>query len=284
MMIVRHKVRDYGQWRPIYNQHPEMQKEAGLINPRVYHSADSNKSEIVVVFDTEDTKKAKAFAASPDPQRSNDGGWCARYPYDLFSRINQLNRRVSDWLRASSILKVALYVMKQQVMTLIPWLIGLCRYLRGGIFRQPVVHVLSDQTRAAPAEAGLDHVKEIEIAAADGVTLVAWYASARNDKPTILYFHGNAANAANRAPEIELIQEHGFGVLYLNNRGYGGSGGRPTEEDNVADAISAAYDYLIGLGVPGRQDRRLRRVRSDRARRCGSRLQDRWRGSCWKRR
>jgi uncharacterized protein len=32
-------------------------------------------------------------------------------------------------------------------------------------------------------------------------------------------------------------------------RTYGGSGGRPTEEDNVADAI-AAYDHLIGLGVP----------------------------------
>jgi len=41
-----------------------MQREAGLINPRVYHSADSNKSEIIVVFDTEDTKKAKEFAAS----------------------------------------------------------------------------------------------------------------------------------------------------------------------------------------------------------------------------
>ena len=31
---------------------------------------------------------------------------------------------------------------------------------------------------------------------------------------------------------IELIKENGFGVLYLNNRGYGGSGGRPTEEEN----------------------------------------------------
>ena len=37
--------------------------------------------------------------------------------------------------------------------------------------------------------------------------------------------------------------------MALNNRGYGGSGGRPTEENNVADAI-VAYDYLIGLGVP----------------------------------
>ena len=61
MMIVRHKVRDYGQWRPIFDGHVEVQRAAGLINTRVYHSADSNKSEIVVVFDTEDTRMAKAF-------------------------------------------------------------------------------------------------------------------------------------------------------------------------------------------------------------------------------
>jgi hypothetical protein len=66
MMIIRHKVRDYGQWRPIFDGHEEMQKAAGLSNPRVYHSADSNKSEIVVVFDTKDTKMAKDFAASDD--------------------------------------------------------------------------------------------------------------------------------------------------------------------------------------------------------------------------
>ena len=64
MMIVRHKIRDYGQWRPSFDAHAEMQRAAGLANPRVYHSADSNKTEIVVVFDTEDTKKAKEFAAS----------------------------------------------------------------------------------------------------------------------------------------------------------------------------------------------------------------------------
>jgi hypothetical protein len=62
MMIIRHKVRDYGQWRPIFDRHAKMQKPAGLSNPRVYHSADSNKSEIVVVFDTKDTEMAKDFA------------------------------------------------------------------------------------------------------------------------------------------------------------------------------------------------------------------------------
>jgi hypothetical protein len=64
MMLIRHKVRDYGQWRPIFNKHAEMQKAAGLSNLRVYHSADSNRSEIIVVFDTKDTKMAKDFAAS----------------------------------------------------------------------------------------------------------------------------------------------------------------------------------------------------------------------------
>ena len=63
-----------------------MQKEAGLINPRVYHSADSNKSEIVVVFDTEDTKKAKAFAASPNLiKEAMMAAGVRRHPHNLFS-------------------------------------------------------------------------------------------------------------------------------------------------------------------------------------------------------
>ena len=30
MMIARHRVRDYGQWRPIFDQHAEMQRAAGV--------------------------------------------------------------------------------------------------------------------------------------------------------------------------------------------------------------------------------------------------------------
>jgi hypothetical protein len=87
MMIIRHKVRDYGLWRPIFDGHATAQEAAGLSNPRVYHSADSNKSEIVVVFDTEDTKRAKAFAASTDLEH-DDGGRRRRYTDGLFPGIN----------------------------------------------------------------------------------------------------------------------------------------------------------------------------------------------------
>ena len=138
----------------------------------------------------------------------------------------------------------------QEIIKLIPWLVAVYALICvATYFGNRLFMYFPDPTRAAPAEAGLDSVKEIEIAVADGVTLIAWYAPAKEDQPTILYFHGNAANAAHRAPKIETIRENGFGVFYLNNRGYGGSGGSPTEENNVADAI-AAYDHLTGLGVP----------------------------------
>jgi len=109
-----------------------------------------------------------------------------------------------------------------------------------------------DPARIAPEEAGLDGVEEVEISATDGTMLVAWQAPAKEGKPTILYFHGNGANAADRAPRIAAMGQDGFGVLYLNNRGYGGSAGRPTEENNVADAI-VAYDYLVERGISPEQ-------------------------------
>ena len=107
----------------------------------------------------------------------------------------------------------------------------------------------ADPTRIPPAAVGLAEVEEIEITDADGVILIAWQAPAKGDRPVVLYFHGNAANAANRAEKIERIIASGFGIFYLNNRGYGGSGGKPTEKANVADALTA-YDHLIASGVP----------------------------------
>ena len=65
MMIVRHKVTDYAKWRPMFDADAQKQKAAGLTHPRVLRSAD-DKSEVVIIFDDADTKKAKDFAASAD--------------------------------------------------------------------------------------------------------------------------------------------------------------------------------------------------------------------------
>ena len=135
-------------------------------------------------------------------------------------------------------------------MGLIPWLAAAYAVICAlAYFGNRLFMYFPDPARIPPAAIGLAGVEEIELTAADGVTLVAWQAAAKGDRPVILYFHGNAANAANRAEKIERIIAGGFGVFYLNNRGYGGSGGKPTEKANIADAL-AAYDYLIACGVP----------------------------------
>jgi len=118
-------------------------------------------------------------------------------------------------------------------------------------FGNRVFMYFPDPTRYTPAEAGLSGVEEVELASGDGETLIGWFAKANPGQPTFMYFHGNAGNAAGRAEKIETMRTGGAGVFYLNNRGYGGSTGKPTEKDNVADALTA-YDYLLGSGVkPG---------------------------------
>lgn len=135
-------------------------------------------------------------------------------------------------------------------MGIIPWLIG--TYIAvciGGYFCHRVFMYFPDPYRATPAEVGLDGIREIELATPDSQTLVAWYAPASPGKPTVLYFHGNAGNAGNRASKIDKVRQNGYGIFYLNNRGYGGSTGRPSEANNIADAL-LAYDHVTGLGVP----------------------------------
>lgn len=134
-------------------------------------------------------------------------------------------------------------------MHVVLWLAGLylALCLFGFLFNRHFMY-FPDPARVPPAAAGLDGVEEVEIGAGDGARLVAWYASARAGRDTVLYFHGNAANAANRASKIETMRADGTGVLYLNNRGYGGSEGRPSEAANVADALGA-YDHLRARGI-----------------------------------
>jgi uncharacterized protein len=146
----------------------------------------------------------------------------------------------------------AVRIGQREIMTLIAWLFaGYAGICAAAYFGNRLLMYIPDPTRITPAMAGLEGVREVEINVGGGVILVAWHAPAKENRATILYFHGNGANAANRAPKIETIRASGFGIFYLNNRGYGGSGGSPTEENNVADA-TAAYDHLIGLGVPAK--------------------------------
>lgn len=89
-------------------------------------------------------------------------------------------------------------------------------------------------------------VRPVRIEAADGTTLEAWWWPAAEDV-AILHLHGNAGHRGGRLDWMTSFHHLGWPVLLLDYRGYGGSGGHPTEAGLVADA-EAALDWLRSNG------------------------------------
>jgi uncharacterized protein len=103
-----------------------------------------------------------------------------------------------------------------------------------------------------PPELGLG-VRKAVITAADGVRLGSWVMPADGGAGYwLLICHGNAGNLseAGRPYHYAGLKAVGLSLFAFDYRGYGESGGAPTEEGLYLDA-DAAYRYLRDtLGVP----------------------------------
>ena len=99
---------------------------------------------------------------------------------------------------------------------------------------------------APPARLGLP-VERVEIPTEDGVTLVAWVMPAGGDSTGLwlLICHGNAGNLSefDRPVHYGGLRGLGLSLLAFDYRGYGESGGAPSEQGLYRDA-DAAYRYL----------------------------------------
>lgn len=98
-----------------------------------------------------------------------------------------------------------------------------------------------------PQYYGLEDYSDRAAFSQDGLRIQFWYKEAKPHYPTIVYFHGNAANLGNRAQSYKSFSDLGFGILALSYRGYGNSQGSPSEEGLYEDAravIGYAYSEL----------------------------------------
>ena len=103
------------------------------------------------------------------------------------------------------------------------------------------------ERRLEPPPPGVP-AERVEFPSTDGVRLVAWVI--RADGPDsgnrwLLICHGNAGNLSNvgRPAHYAGLRALGLNLLAFDYRGYGESGGEPTEPGLYADA-DAAYRYL----------------------------------------
>ena len=97
-----------------------------------------------------------------------------------------------------------------------------------------------------PREVGLTRAEVVTFPSADGLTLRGWFVPTSGSPTayTVLVLNGNAGNRAYRAPLALALQQQGHQVLLFDYRGYGGNGGKPTEDGLRADA-RAARSYLL---------------------------------------
>ncbi len=82
-VIVRHKVRDFNKWKPVYDAHKPKRAEAGLSEKYLFRGADE-PNEVVVLFEAQDLKRAKAFGSSADLHHKMEEGGVVDKPTIYF--------------------------------------------------------------------------------------------------------------------------------------------------------------------------------------------------------
>ncbi len=110
--------------------------------------------------------------------------------------------------------------------------------------RQPkMLYFPTREIEQTPADIGLSF-EELYLKTADGLSISAWYIPATDARAVLLFCHGNAGNISHRLDSIRIFHDLGLSVLIFDYRGYGQSGGSPSEEGTYLDA-EAAWDYLV---------------------------------------
>jgi hypothetical protein len=104
-----------------------------------------------------------------------------------------------------------------------------------------------------PSSYGIKMAGLLQVSATDGTSLAVLYLPNPSAKHTLFFFHGNAEDLGDEAPVLRSWQAIGFAVLAFDYRGYGLSGGHPSEGKINADTqtVLAYAEAHFGV-VPAR--------------------------------
>ena len=124
------------------------------------------------------------------------------------------------------------------LLVVIAW--GYLRY-----FEYTHLFVPSKTIHETPADHRL-RFQEVNFASQDGTSLHGWWIPAAQPRATIIYCQGNAGNigsSVSRAPDFHRMR---CNLFLWDYRGYGRSGGRPSERGLYEDA-RAAYNAAAAI-------------------------------------
>jgi dienelactone hydrolase len=116
-----------------------------------------------------------------------------------------------------------------------------------------------------PMDRGMPY-REVAVEATDGVRLAAWYVPSRNGAAVVL-LHGAGSTRSAVLDHAAVLADHGYGVLLLDARGHGRSGGRAMDfgwygDEDVGGAVSFLTEQpdvaggrigVLGLSMGGEE-------------------------------
>lgn len=134
-------------------------------------------------------------------------------------------------------------ILKSLAKSLIPIYVIFCLtmfLMQRNLMYKPEKHILS------PKQYGLENFKEINVVSEDGIALQTWFLESKNkNAPLLVYFHGNAQNISGHFELLNsFAQLSDYSILAINYRGYGRSGGKPSEKGLYKDG-RAVLNYAL---------------------------------------
>jgi hypothetical protein len=100
-----------------------------------------------------------------------------------------------------------------------------------------------ERSAILPAAAGLDGFAKVTVETEDGVPLYGWWHMPEPGHGAIVFLTGTGVSLSDGAALLRDLAAHHFGVLGIDYRGNGASGGRPSEAAWRRDA-RAAFDFV----------------------------------------
>lgn len=131
--------------------------------------------------------------------------------------------------------------MNYRFIFIIITLVFLLAYIR--YFEYRSLYFPMKEIELTPLDLGLDY-EDIYFKTEDRVRINAWLVPSKDSRFTLLFSHGNGGNISHRVEKIAMLNQLGLDVLIFDYRGYGRSGGRPSEKGFYRD-MKAAYAYLL---------------------------------------
>ena len=110
-------------------------------------------------------------------------------------------------------------------------------------FSQRSLMYFPDTAHTTPAAAGLPQAEEVPLTTADGAHIHAWHVAPQDDKPVMLYFHGNGGSLKYRVARFQQADRRRHRPRRRSNiAAMAATTAAPSEQGLIADA-EAGYAY-----------------------------------------